>query len=151
MLQSLPYLNEIFILSSAISMAIGWYLIRHNRREAHKRFMLLGSTLAGLFFLTYVLKTVLIGDTTFGGPKGLAASYQLFLQAHSILATVAAIMGIITLRFAFKQTFTKHRKLGPWTVSTWFVTTVTGLAVFLLLYVIYPPGPTTNMFRAWIG
>ncbi|OFW82052.1 MAG: hypothetical protein A2201_10625 [Alicyclobacillus sp. RIFOXYA1_FULL_53_8] len=151
MLQSLPYINEAFILSSAAAMAIGWYLIRQGRKEAHRRFMLTGSVLAALFFLTYVLKTLVIGDTTFGGPSNLKAPYQIFLQSHSILATVAAVLGVITLRWAFKQNFTSHKKIGPWTVSTWFVTAITGLAVFLLLYVIYPPGETTNMFKAWLG
>jgi putative membrane protein len=147
----LPYINEFFIISSAVVMGIGWYFIRRRNVEVHRRLMLTGSILAALFFITYVLKTLIYGDTMFGGPDKWKSPYQLFLQMHSILATVAAIMGIITLRFAFKANFQSHRKLGPWTVSTWFITAVTGLAVFLLLYVIFPPGPTTNMFNAWLG
>jgi putative membrane protein len=149
--QTLPYINEAFIILSAISMAIGWYLIRQRRVEAHKRFMLTGSVLAALFFISYVLKTFVYGDTAFGGPAQYKLPYQIFLQAHSILATVAAVLGVITLVFAFKANFRKHRKIGPWTASTWFVTAATGLAVFLMLYVVFPPGPTTNVFRAWIG
>jgi putative membrane protein len=147
----LPFIMESFILTSAVSMAIGWWLIRRNRIEAHKRFMLLGSVLAGLFFISYAVKTVAIGDTSFGGPSNLQFSYQVFLQIHSILATVAGVLGIIVLRLAFKRAFSKHKRIGPWTVTLWFITTATGLAVFLMLYVVYPPGPTTNMFEAWLG
>jgi len=148
---AISWLNEAFIISSAVVMAFGWRKIRQGKKATHRRLMLTGSVLAALFFLSYVLKTLIIGDTSFGGPRGLAPAYQVFLQAHSILATVAAVMGVFTLTFAFRQAFGRHRKVAPWTVVTWFVTAATGLTVFLLLYVIYPPGPTTNMFQAWLG
>lgn len=148
---AMAYINEAFILSSAVVMAFGWYFIRRRNVEVHRRLMLTGSTLAALFFITYVLKTVIFGDTTFGGPSGWKAPYQVFLQAHSILATVAAVLGIITLTFAFKSRFSSHRKIGPWTTSIWFVTAATGFAVFLLLYIVFPEGTTTNVFRAWLG
>lgn len=148
---ALAYLNEAFIVSSAIIMAFGWYFIRRRNVEVHRRLMLTGSTLAALFFITYVVKTVVFGDTNFGGPKAWRAPYQLFLQSHSILATIAAVFGIITLTFAFRSRFSSHRKIGPWTVVIWFVTATTGLMVFLMLYVVFPEGITTNVFRAWLG
>lgn len=147
----LSYFNEACIIASAIMFAFGWAYIRKNRVRTHRRFMLAGSVLASLFFITYVLKTLLIGDTAFGGPKDVASVYYPFLQAHSILATVAAVSGIITLVLAFKRRFRRHRSIGPWTVTIWFITAATGLTVFILLYIAFPPGPTTNLFRAWIG
>ena len=151
MQQTLPYINESFMLLSAISMAFGWWQIRRKRIEAHKRLMILGTVFAGLFFIGYALKTIVVGDTTFGGPSNLKLPYQAFLQVHTVLSTVGAVLGIIMLRLAYKQAFSKHKKIGPWTVSIWFITTASGLAVFLLLYVIFPPGPTSNVFRTWLG
>ncbi|QQE81214.1 DUF420 domain-containing protein [Alicyclobacillus sp. SO9] len=142
---------EGFIISSAIVFGFGWWQIRRRNVHVHRLLMLTGSILAALFFITYVFKTFAIGDTMFGGPKNLAAPYQLFLQTHSILATVAGIIGVVTLVYAFKARFRKHRRVGPWTVSLWFITAATGLTVFLMLYVIYPPGPTANIWKAWIG
>ncbi|QSO48330.1 DUF420 domain-containing protein [Alicyclobacillus mengziensis] len=147
----MAYVNEGFIISSAIVMAFGWYFIRRRNVDVHRRLMLTGSVLAALFFITYVLKTVIFGDTTFGGPSKWKVPYQVFLQAHSMLATVAAVFGIITLTFAFRSRFGSHRKIGPWTTSIWFVTAVTGFAVFLLLYVVFPQGEPANVFRAWLG
>lgn len=147
----LPWINEFFIISSAVVFGFGWREIRRGHREAHRRLMITGSFLAAFFFISYVLKTVLIGDTSFGGPNKYKLAYQTFLQIHSILATVAAILGVITLTYALKSIFSRHRKIGPWTVVIWFITAATGLAVFLMLYIIYPQGPTTNMFQAWVG
>jgi putative membrane protein len=147
----LPWVNEAFIISSAIVMAFGWRQIRKGNETAHRRLMLTGSTLAALFFVSYVVKTVVVGDTSFGGPASWQGPYQVFLQIHSVLATVAAVLGVITLIFAFRHRFYRHRRVGPWTIITWFITAATGLMVFLLLYIIFPPGETTNMFRAWTG
>ncbi len=147
----LSYFNEACIISSAIVFSFGWYQIRRKRIETHRRLMLTGSVLAALFFITYVLKTIVIGDTEFGGPKSVSPFYYTFLQSHSVLATIAAIFGIVTLTYAFKGRFSRHRRVGPWTVTIWFVTAATGLTVFILLYIAYPPGPTTNLFRAFIG
>jgi putative membrane protein len=146
MLQYLPYMNETCILLSAIFMAIGWGFIRKKQVEIHKRFMILGSVFATLFFIGYALRIVVVGATSFGGPEPLRLPYEIFLQMHSILATVAAILGILVIRLAIKRNFSKHRKLGPWAVSIWFVTVASGLVVFLLLYIFFPPGPTTKVF-----
>lgn len=151
MVQSLPDIDEAFILLSAISMAFGWYFIRKQNIVAHRRLMLTGSAFAILFFLLYLARTVFIGDTTFGGPDRWKPAYYAFLQTHSVLATVAAILGVITLTFAFRQNFRRHRKIGPWTLVTWFITAATGTAVYLLLYVIYPSGSTTSLLHAWLG
>ncbi|MDQ0189609.1 DUF420 domain-containing protein [Alicyclobacillus cycloheptanicus] len=149
--QILPDIDEACIFLSAVIMAVGWYFIRRGRVEVHKRLMLTGSVLAVLFFLLYVARTIFIGDATFDGPQNWHAAYYTFLQAHSILATVAAVLGIITLTFAFRRNFRRHRKIGPWTVVIWFVTAATGTMVYLLLYVIYPSGNTTSLLHAWLG
>lgn len=135
--------NESFMILSAIAVGFGWYHIRHNHRETHRKFMLTGVYLGGAFFVSYVLSTLFVGDTFFGGPKKYNAPYQIFLQVHVLLATAAAIAGVITLRYALRERFGKHKKIAPWTASMWFISAITGFGVFLMLFVIFPPGPTT--------
>lgn len=151
MIQYLPDIDEAFILLSAITMAVGWYFIRRKQVAVHRALMLTGSAFAVMFFLLYLARTVFIGDTTFGGPARWRPAYYAFLQSHSVLATVAAVLGIITLTLAFRKNFRRHRKFGPWTLVIWFITAITGTAVYLLLYVIYPSGSTTSLLHAWLG
>jgi putative membrane protein len=152
MLQTVvPYVNEVMILCSALLMGIGWWQIRRNNLQGHKRLMVMGAVLAVLFFISYAIKTVWIGDTTFGGPSNLKFAYQASLQIHSLFATVAAVLGILVLRFAYRKSFLKHKQIGSWTISIWFVTAASSLVVFSMLYVVYRPGPTTNVLRAWLG
>jgi len=147
----LAYLNEAFMLLSAASVALGWRAIRRGRRDVHRRYMLTGSLLAVAFFLSYVLKSLLVGDTSFGGPIAWATPYLVFLQIHTVLATAAAVLGIVTLRYALRTSFGQHRRIAPWTAASWFVAAGMGLTVFLMLYIVFPPGATTNMLRAIVG
>lgn len=140
----LAYLNEAFMLSSGLAVAAGWVLIRRRRVRAHRVAMLAAAGLALGFFLSYATKTLFYGDTAFGGPARLTTAYQVFLQTQTLFATGAAIMGIITLRRALARHFRAHRRIAPWTAVAWFVTVVSGLGVFSLLYLVFPPGPTTQ-------
>jgi putative membrane protein len=147
----LPDLNEGFILTSAFLIGAGWYAIRHKQIRWHRRLMFWGSVAASLFFLSYVFKTVVLGDTSFGGPRRILPVYTAFLDVHTTLATFVAILGIITWRRALRRRFSLHRKIAPWTAGGWMVTAATGLTVFLLLYVIFPPGPTTGNLLKLLG
>lgn len=136
--------NELLMLTSAGFVAAGWYQIRHHRVHRHRRFMLIGAALGAAFFVSYVSASFIIGDTYFGGPQSVSLPYQVFLQVHVMLATAAAVLGVITLRLAWRARFSRHRRVAPWTAVSWMVAAGTGLVVFLLLFVIYPPGPSTT-------
>ncbi|MDI3316334.1 MAG: DUF420 domain-containing protein [Bacillota bacterium] len=146
-----PLLSELLMIGSAVSLALGWRRIRQGRVEQHRGLMLTAATLGAAFFVSYVLRTLLVGDTTFGGPESLRLPYLAFLQAHTVLATLAGILGIVTLRRALRAEFDRHRRIAPWTAGMWLVAAATGLVVYLMLYVVYPPGPTTHILKAILG
>ena len=144
--------NELFMIASATLAVIGWYFIRKGKVGIHRRIMLTSSLLGAAFFVSYALATLLVGDSTFGGPQRYRTAYQIFLQVHVVLASVAAVFGVVTLAFAFRQSFRRHRKVAPWTVTMWLISAATGLVVYLLLFVIFPPGPTLgNLLHVLTG
>lgn len=138
----MPLLSTSFIALSAILVAIGWALIIRKKREAHQKTMIAASVSALIFFIIYMSRTIFVGNTTWGGPDNLKSVYQVFLLFHIVLATVAAVFGITTLTLAFRKKFAKHRRWGRVTAVTWFVTAVTGITVYVLLYQLYPGGHT---------
>ncbi|WP_246056018.1 DUF420 domain-containing protein [Alteribacter natronophilus] len=147
----LPFVSTIFIGASALFVAAGWYLVAKRKIEAHKKAMFWAAVLAVIFFITYLSKTFFIGSTAFGGPEDVRLYYTVFLLFHITLATVAAVMGIWTLVTGYKNKLHVHRRLGPVTSVVWFISASSGIMVYLLLYVIYPPGETTNVWRAILG
>ncbi|QKS73260.1 DUF420 domain-containing protein [Paenalkalicoccus suaedae] len=144
----LPFISTVFIGLSALFVAIGWYLVSQRKIEAHKKVMFWAAVLAVIFFVTYLSKTFFIGSTSFGGPDSVVLPYTIFLIFHITMATIAAVLGIIQLTTGYKNRLKSHRRLGPITSIIWFISATTGIAVYLLLYVIYPPGETTNLFNA---
>lgn len=147
----LPTISTSFIVISAITVAIGWNLIRQRKKEAHKKTMMLAALFAVIFFLIYASRTVFIGNTAFGGPDDIKIYYTIFLIFHITLATVGAVLGIMMLVTGFKNNFAFHRKMGPATSIIWFFTAITGVAVYLLLYVFYHGGDTTSVIKAILG
>lgn len=147
----LPTLSTFFIILSAVFVAIGWNLIRKRKIEEHKKMMIAAAVSAVLFFIIYISRTIVVGNTSFGGPDSLKLYYTIFLVFHILLSIIGAIMGVITIRSGFKNNLQKHRKIGPISSIIWFFSAITGVMVFLLLYVFYTGGETTSMFRAIFG
>jgi putative membrane protein len=147
----LPTISTAFIVLSAISVAIGWYLIKQRKVEAHMKVMFLAAVFAVLFFIIYASRTIFIGNTAFGGPDDIKIYYTIFLIFHITLATIGAVFGVFSLVTGYKKNYEKHRKLGPITSIIWFFSGITGVAVYLLLYVFYTGGETTSVFRAILG
>ncbi|WP_252503710.1 DUF420 domain-containing protein [Sporosarcina sp. Marseille-Q4943] len=147
----LPTLSTFFIVLSAILVAIGWKLIRERKIEAHKKTMVAAAVAAVLFFIIYASRTIFVGNTAFGGPQNLKIYYTVFLIFHIMLSTTGAVLGIMTINWGVKNKLNRHRKIGPVTSIIWFFTAITGVAVYLLLYVFYESGETTSMIKAILG
>ncbi|MGJ9383947.1 DUF420 domain-containing protein [Salipaludibacillus sp. CF4.18] len=147
----LPFISTLFIGLSAVFVAVGWYFVAKRKIEVHKKVMFWAAVLATIFFATYLSKTLFIGSTAFGGPESIKLYYTIFLLFHISMATIAAVLGIIQLVTGYKNKLVSHRRLGPITSVIWFISAITGIAVYCLLYVVYEPGPTTNLFRAIIS
>ena len=147
----LPTISTSFIAISGILVACGWYAIAKRKISRHTKLMNAAAVFATLFFITYVSRTAIVGNTMFGGPENIRVIYQIFLIFHIILATVGGVMGIVTLMYAYKKRFDKHRRIGPWTSVIWLCTAVTGVTVYTLLYVIYPGGTTTGVLDVIFG
>ncbi|MFS0688215.1 DUF420 domain-containing protein [Sporosarcina sp. 179-K 8C2 HS] len=147
----LPTLSTFFIVLSAILVAIGWKLIRERKIEAHKKTMIAAAVAAVLFFIIYASRTIFVGNTAFGGPQNLKIYYTVFLIFHIMLSTTGAVLGILTIKWGVNNKLDKHRRIGPVTSIVWFFTAITGVAVYLLLYIFYESGETTSMIKAILG
>jgi len=146
-----PTISTAFIVISAVLVAIGWRLIIKGEREAHKKAMIAAAVAALLFFIVYMSRTLFVGNTTWGGPDELSGIYHVFLIFHIVLATVAAVFGLTTLTLGFKAKYAKHRKWGRITSVIWFITAITGVMVYVLLYLLYPGGHTKPVWEVIMG
>jgi putative membrane protein len=147
----LPTISTTFIVLSAIFVAIGWAQIKQRKIEKHRKTMMFAGIFAIIFFIIYASRTIFIGNTSFGGPDNIKIFYTLFLIFHITLATIGAGLGITSIYTGYKNNLDRHRKLGPITSIVWFLTAITGVAVYMLLYVFYKGGETTSVIKAILG
>lgn len=147
----LPTLSTALIVLSGVLVLIGWVLIKKQRPQAHKTVMIAASVSAVLFLVIYLSRTAIIGNTAFGGPDDVKVYYTVFLIFHICLATFGAVLGVLSLVSGLKDNLPRHRKLGPLTSTVWVFAALTGVAVYLLLYVFYKGGETTSMIKAILG
>lgn len=147
----MPTISTSFIALSAILVAIGWNQIIRGKRESHKKTMIAAAIAAVVFFIIYVSRTIFVGNTEWGGPDHLKTIYLIFLLFHITLAMVAAVFGITTLVLGFKEKYAKHRRWGRVTAVVWFITAITGITVYVLLYLLYPGGHTKPVIDAIFG
>jgi putative membrane protein len=109
----------------------GLFFIKKGKREAHKFFMINASIFALIFVLLYVLKTILYPPQPYTGPyRGL---FLFILWTHTILAIVNFPLAVITIRYAFKNMFEKHRKIAPITAFVWLYVAITGWLIYFFM------------------
>jgi putative membrane protein len=147
----MPTISTSLIVVSAILVAFGWRLAIQRRLEQHQRMMFWAAVTAILFFIIYSSRTLISGNTSWGGPDSIKPYYHAFLIFHILLATSGAVFGITTLTLGYKKKFAKHRRIGRVTSIVWFFTAITGVAVYVLLYLMYPGGHTKPMIDAIFG
>ncbi|MGV3487996.1 MAG: DUF420 domain-containing protein [Tuberibacillus sp.] len=149
----LATISTLCILISAILIAVGWYTIKVKKnRDRHKKVMVSASLFALAFFIIYMSRTTFLGNVMFNGPERFKMPYTIFLSLHIVLSTLGAILGLVSLYLGFKGRFAKHKRISPYTSVIWFFTAVTGIAVYLMLFIIWPSNNMdTNLLQAIFG
>lgn len=144
LLKIFPHLNAALNATSGIFLVTGLFFILRKRVHAHRACMLGASSISALFLLSYITHHVIrtsiygLGPTRFTG-EGLARPiYFTILTSHTILAALVSPFVIATLSRALKGKFDAHRRLARLVYPVWLYVSITGVAVYLLLYQIYP-------------
>ena len=133
-LADLPALNATLNAIAAVLLIVGYYLIRRGRREAHRRAMLAAFATSTLFLVSYVIYHANIGSRPFTGQGPIRIVYFTILITHVILAAAILPMALITLNHALRSRFERHVPIARWTLPIWLYVSLTGVAVYLMLY-----------------
>jgi putative membrane protein len=139
----IPHLNALISLAAIGTIIGGWRAIRQGEVSTHRRRMLVAFGLFGAFLVFYLYRVSLEGPTDFGGPD---AIYQFFylpmLAIHILLAIICVPLLLYVLLLAVSRPVdaiyrTRHRAVGQIAAVLWLISFALGIAVYLLLYVVY--------------
>lgn len=134
----LPHLNAGLNGVSAVLLTAGFLLIRRRRIAAHRACMI-GAFVASVVFLaSYLIYHYQVGSVRFQGTGTLRAVYLTILVSHSLLAAAVPFLALATLWRALRRRFDRHVAIARWTLPIWLYVSLTGVAVYGMLYHLEP-------------
>lgn len=141
-MSALPTVNAFLNGTAAVLLLVGVAQIRAGRREAHARIMFAATGVSAVFLASYLYYHFVVvprdGHTAFGGQGALRSAYFVLLITHVLGAIVNLPMVLRTLWLAHREDWERHKRLARWTFPLWMYVSVTGVAVYLALYVWNP-------------
>ncbi len=133
-LRDLPALNAALNTTAALLLACGYRFVRQRRFAAHRKAMLAALAVSALFMLSYLVYHFNAGSVKFRKTGVLRSVYFTLLISHTILATLVVPLALVTVYRAWANKLEKHRALARITLPVWLYVSLSGVAVYLMLY-----------------
>lgn len=138
---SLAPLNAILNSTAAVLLLAGYIAIRNHWVRVHRACMIGAFTVSVAFFISYCVYHYHVGDVRFGGQGLVRPVYFSILISHITLAVAIVPLALMTLSRALRGRFALHRRIARWTWPIWMYVSVTGVVVYVMVYLLYPRLP----------
>ena len=136
-ISDLPTLNAILNGTAAVFLTAGYQQIRRGRTEAHKRCMQAPLTTSALFLISYVVYHSYAGSRPFPGTGYMRGVYFTILVTHVVLAAVILPLAVTTAARGLRAQYDRHVRIARWTLPAWMYVSITGVAIYWMLYRLY--------------
>lgn len=134
--RDLPTLNAALNSLATVLLVYGYSLIRAGKREQHKRVMLSAFAVSVVFLISYLIYHYNVGSVKYTGQGVMRPVYYTILFTHVVLAATVPFLAVASLWRAFQERFDKHKRIARITFPIWLYVSVTGVVVYLMLYVL---------------
>lgn len=133
----LPLVNATLNGISATLLLIAYIIIRRDKKDWKKhRLVMWGAfTTSVLFLISYLIYHAHELSKTYEGEGVMRIIYYIILFTHVVLAATVPFLAVITLWRGQKKQFEKHRNIARYTFPIWMYVSITGVLVYLMLYV----------------
>ncbi len=142
-LSFLPAVNAALNAGAATLLVIGRSLVRRGRVAAHRRVMIGAFAVSSLFLACYVAHKVSrsFENTTFHAEGAAKLAYLLLLFSHVSLAMTVPPLAITLVVLGTRGRVERHRRIARIAWPIWMYVSVTGVAIYVLLYHLNPAPP----------
>lgn len=131
-----PTINASLNALAGIFLFMGWRAIKAENKQRHRIYMILAFGSSILFLISYVTYHALIhGVTRYQGRGILRPIYFFILLTHTPLAIVIVPFSVAAIVHASRKNFASHVRLTRWLWPTWMYVSVTGVVIYLMLYI----------------
>jgi uncharacterized membrane protein YozB (DUF420 family) len=134
--ESLALVNAILNGTSALLILSGRIAIARRRPATHRALMMAAFITSSVFLASYLTRVALTGTHVDPHRGWVHALYLTVLVTHMILAIIVVPLVLRTLWLAYKRRFESHKKIARVTFPVWLYVSVTGVVVYVMLYVV---------------
>jgi putative membrane protein len=134
----LPTVNAALNATATVLLVIGWLLIKQQRETAHKWTMLTAFGVSIAFLICYLIYHAQVGSVKFTGPSPVREIYLTMLATHVVLAAMVPVLAGRTIYLGLRDRRAAHNRLAKWTFPIWLYVSVTGVIIYVMLYIVYP-------------
>lgn len=131
-----PTVNATLNLLAGVFLWQGYVAIKGGNQQKHKKAMFAALMASTLFLISYLTYHYLYGSTKYTGEGFLRIVYFVILLTHTPLATLMVPFILAAVFFALKGDFSRHIKITRWLFPVWMYVSVTGVVIYLMLYVL---------------
>jgi putative membrane protein len=124
---------------ATVLLLSGYAAIRSGRRELHRNFMVSALLVSAAFLACYLVYHYHVGSKPFPDLGWIKTVYLVILVPHIFLAAIMVPMILMTFWHAWRQNWEKHRRIAVWTFPIWIYVSLTGVLIYLMLYVWFAP------------
>ena len=140
-LSFLPAVNATLNAMATVLLVLGRIWIRRGQVARHRRTMLAAFTVSSLFLVLYVAHKVWHGfeSTHYNGEGMVRGLYLGILFTHVTLAMTVPVLALRLIRLGLAGRIDRHRRLALIAWPIWLYVSLTGVVIFVMLYVVNPP------------
>ncbi|MGL4551980.1 MAG: DUF420 domain-containing protein [Gemmataceae bacterium] len=143
-----PAFNAMLNALACVLLLTGYAAIKARLVPLHVACMLTTVGVSAVFLASYLFFHLVVKEgrpTRFvdqapDAPGWVSTFYAVLLLSHTVLAVAATPMALITSYLGLREKWSAHVKLARRTFPIWLYVSVTGVAVYWMLYRLYP-GP----------
>jgi uncharacterized membrane protein YozB (DUF420 family) len=130
----LPAINAILNSTAAVLLVLGFVFIKQKKIAQHRACMLAAFGVSAVFLVCYLVHHAQVGSVPFKGTGALRLVYFAILVPHVLLAIAVVPMALVSIARGLKGNVAKHKPLARVTLPIWLFVSVSGVAVYLMLY-----------------
>jgi putative membrane protein len=135
--RDLPTLNALLNGTAAVLLLLGWLAVKRGQVKRHRAFMIAALVASALFLTSYVTYHYIVpGPTRYQGEGFSRYLYFAILLTHTPLATLMVPFILAAVWFAYRGRFDRHVRITRILWPTWMYVSVTGVLIYLMLYVL---------------
>jgi uncharacterized membrane protein YozB (DUF420 family) len=140
-----PEANASLNAAAGVLLVAGYAAIKSRRWRLHAACMLSALATSALFLASYLYYHFAVKEqvaTSFrekwpAAPDVVRNVYYVLLLTHTALAAIVPVLAILTAYLGLRGRFPRHVRIARWTLPIWFYVSVTGVAVYWMLYRLY--------------